>query len=139
MRPLEIAVVVIAGLYPVAGVLAPRLKAVHALPLLAAGLTTVHLMVEGYRWQMVPIYSAVAVMAWVGWRLLRKPVPGLHIGRNEPSKIGLFALIPMGSLDRRPRPDRTGRRRTTRVPVLRARSPGAGPNALVSGCPVVRR
>src|SRR3989304_7395283 len=95
LRPLELAVVVIAGLYPVAGVLAPRLKAVHALPLLAAGLTTVHLMVEGYRWQMVPIYSAVAVMAWVGWRLLRKPVPGLQIGRNEPSKIGLFALIPV--------------------------------------------
>jgi len=87
--------VVIAGLYPVAGVVAPRLKAVHALPLLAAGLTTVHLIVEGYRWQMVPIYSAVAVMAWVGWRLLRKPVPGLQIGRNEPSKIGLFALIPV--------------------------------------------
>src|SRR3989304_443657 len=95
LRPLEIAVVVIAGLYPVAGVVAPRLKAVHALPLLAAGLTTVHLRGGGYGWKRVPISSAVAVMAGVGWGLLRKPVPGLQIGRNEPSKIGLFALIPV--------------------------------------------
>lgn len=95
MRPLETAVLVIAAVYPVAGVVAPRLKAVHALPLLAAALAVVHLIVEGYRWQMVPAYAVLAVMARVGWRLLRKPAPGLQIARSEPSKVGLLALIPV--------------------------------------------
>ncbi len=95
MRPFEIAIVVLSGLYPIAGALAPRLKAIHGLPLLAVGLAIIQLVVEGYRWQMVPVYALISAMAWVGWRLLRKPVPGLQIGRSEPSKAGLFALIPV--------------------------------------------
>jgi predicted dienelactone hydrolase len=87
--------VALAGLYPLAGVFAPRLKAVHILPLVAAGLAVLHLIVEGYRWQMVPAYTVIGAMAWVGWRLLNKPDPGLQIGRTEPSKAGLLALIPV--------------------------------------------
>lgn len=86
---------VMAGLYPIAGVIAPRLKAVHVLPLLAGGLVVIHLIVEGYRWQMIPVYVVIAVMVRVGWRLLRKPAPGLQIGPSGRSKIGLVALIPV--------------------------------------------
>jgi predicted dienelactone hydrolase len=62
---------------------------------LGIGLAAAHLLLEGYRWQMVPVYVVVTAMAWVGGRLLRKPDPGLQIGRSEPSKIGLLALIPV--------------------------------------------
>jgi predicted dienelactone hydrolase len=94
LRSLEIVIVVLAGLYPIAGVLAPRRKWPHTLPLIAVGAFFVHLVMEGYRWQMVPAYAVIAAMAWVGWRLLRKPTPGLQIGHSEPSKVGLLALIP---------------------------------------------
>jgi len=84
-----------AGLYPIAGFAAPRVKAVHGLPLAAAALVIVHLIVEGYRWQMVPVYAVVAIMARVGGRLLRKPAPGLQIVQSGRSKIALLALIPV--------------------------------------------
>ena len=95
MRPLEIALIVLAGLYPLAGFAAPRLRAVHGLPIAAALLVIVHLIVEGYRWQMVPVYLLIAVMARVGGRLLRKPAPGLQIGVSGRRKVGLLALIPV--------------------------------------------
>jgi predicted dienelactone hydrolase len=84
-----------AGLYPLAAFAAPRLRAVHWLPIAAALLVIVHLTVEGYRWQMVPVYVLVAIMARVGGRLLRKPAPGLQIGVSGRSKIGLLVLIPV--------------------------------------------
>lgn len=84
-----------AGLYPLAGFAAPRLRAVHVLPIAAALLVVVHLVVEGYRWQMVPVYVVIAIMARVGGRLLRKPAPGLQIGGSRRSKLGLLALIPV--------------------------------------------
>lgn len=95
MRPLEIAIVALAGWYPIAGALVPRLQAIHFLPLLAVGLGFIHLVVEGYRWQMVPVYILIAMMASVGWRLLHKPAPGLQIGRNERSRAGLLAVVPV--------------------------------------------
>ncbi len=87
--------VVIAGLYPIAVVLAPRHKVVHVLPVLAALLTVLHLLLEGYRWQMVPVYAVVAIMAGVGGWRLRKPDSGLQIVRREPSRAALLALIPV--------------------------------------------
>lgn len=85
----------LAGLYPVAGFLAPRSKAIHTLALTAVGLGLIHLVVEGYRWQMVPVYIVIAIMASVAWRLLHKPAPGLQIGRNERSRAGLLAVVPV--------------------------------------------
>lgn len=95
MRPLEIVVIAIAALYPIVGAVAPRAKAVHVLPLLGAGVAALHMIIEGYRWQMVPVYLVIGLMGAVGWRLFRKPDPGLQIGRSEPSRTGLFALIPV--------------------------------------------
>ena len=95
MRLLEIILVAMAGLYPLAGFVAPRRRWVHGLPIAAALLVIVHLILEGYRWQMVPVYVVVAIMARVGGRLLRKPAPGLQIGPSGRSKLGLLALIPV--------------------------------------------
>ena len=85
----------LAGLYPLAGFVAPRRIWVHVLPLAAALLVIAHLILEGYRWQMVPVYVVVAIMARVGGGLLRKPAPGLQIGVSGRSKLGLLALIPV--------------------------------------------
>ena len=85
----------LAGFYPLAGFVAPRRRWVHVLPLAAALLVIVHLILEGYRWQMVPVYVVIAIMARVGGRLLRKPAPGLQIGVSGRSKLGLLALIPV--------------------------------------------
>jgi predicted dienelactone hydrolase len=95
LRPLEVALVALAGFYPLAAFAAPRLRSVHWLPIAAALLVIVHLIVEGYRWQMVPVYVVVAIMARVGGRLLRKPAPGLQIGVSGRPKLGLLALIPV--------------------------------------------
>lgn len=95
MRPLEAAILAVAALYPIGAVAARRVRGVHLLPLLAVALTVVHLFVERYRWQMVPAYLTVAVMARIGWRLLRRPAPGLRIGRTKQSKAGLVALLPV--------------------------------------------
>ena len=65
----------LAVFYPLAGFVAPRRIWVHVLPLAAALLVIFHLILEGYRWQMVPVYVVIAVMARVGGRLLRKPAP----------------------------------------------------------------
>jgi predicted dienelactone hydrolase len=88
-------VIVVAALYPLMGTVAPRAKTVHLLPLAGAGLAVLHLFIEGYRWQMVPAYVVIGVMAAVGWRLFRRPDPGLQIGRSAPSRAGLLALIPV--------------------------------------------
>ncbi len=95
MRPLEIALVVLAGVYPVAGVVATRRKAIHAIPFVAVAVVFVHLIVEGYRWQMVPVYVVIAVMARIGARSFAKPAPGLQIVQPRRSKLGLLAVIPV--------------------------------------------
>jgi predicted dienelactone hydrolase len=95
LRPLEIVVIALAALYPIAGAVAPRARGVHALPLLAAVLGVVHVVVEGYRWQMVPVYLVIGAMALIGRRLYRKPDTGLQIGRSAPKRTGVFALIPV--------------------------------------------
>ncbi|MGZ8785157.1 MAG: hypothetical protein ACXW1Y_06305, partial [Acidimicrobiia bacterium] len=79
MRPLEVALLVFAGLYPVAGFAMPRLQGIHVIPFVAVAIAIVHLIVEEYRWQMVPVYLVVGIMARVAGRLVRKPPPGLQI------------------------------------------------------------
>lgn len=95
MRPLEIALLVFAGLYPVAGFATPRLQGIHVIPFVAVAIVIVHIIVEEYRWQMVPVYLVVAIMARVAGRLVRKPPPGLQIVQTGRPKIALLALIPV--------------------------------------------
>jgi len=95
LRPLEIALLLLAGLYPVAGFAAPRVKAAHVIPFVAIAVVIVHLIAEGYRWQMVPVYAVVAIMARVAGRQVRKPAPGLQIVQTRRPTIALLALIPV--------------------------------------------
>lgn len=61
MRPLEI----IAPLLLATHLLwrAPRPMMVRSLPLLALALIVIHFVVEGYRWQMIPLYALTLVVA----------------------------------------------------------------------------
>lgn len=74
MRPLEIAILI--ALVP--ALLLPLVRHSRSqrwpaiLPILAALLTFLHLLLEGYRWQMVPAYLLVLVLLLrTGWRLSR--------------------------------------------------------------------
>jgi dienelactone hydrolase len=64
MRMLEI-IVLMAALAPVFGLLTPERTPgawMHVLPLLAAVLALAQLLVEGYRWQMLPAYSLIGFL-----------------------------------------------------------------------------
>ncbi len=72
MRPLEILIpflLTVYTLWPLASGSA-RPQAVNALPALAAALAVVHIFVEGYRWQMIPLYVSTGI-------ILAASLPGL--------------------------------------------------------------
>jgi predicted dienelactone hydrolase len=72
MRPLEILIPLLLTLYtlwPLASSSA-RPQAVNVLPVLAAALAIVHIFVEGYRWQMIPLYVLTGI-------ILAASLPGL--------------------------------------------------------------
>jgi predicted dienelactone hydrolase len=60
MRPLEIIIPVLLSTYLLWQ--HPRPYAVRFVPLLALVLTLIHLMIEGYRWQMIPIYGLTVIL-----------------------------------------------------------------------------
>ena len=60
MRPLEIIIPLALGIYLLWP--HPRLFAVRLLPALALILTLIHFAVEGYRWQMIPIYVLTTLL-----------------------------------------------------------------------------
>ena len=71
MRPLEILIPVI-----LAGYLLwkhPRPLAIRFIPALALLLSLIHFGVEGYRWQMIPIYSLTAILGISALIKLRSP------------------------------------------------------------------
>ena len=61
MRPLEIIVPALLLVYLVW--IRPRPRLIQLLPLAALVLTLIHLVVEGYRWQMIPLYALTAILA----------------------------------------------------------------------------
>jgi len=63
MRPLEIIIPILLSAYLLWG--QPRPNAIRYLPLLALVLTLIHLAVEGYRWQMIPIYGLTVILTIV--------------------------------------------------------------------------
>ena len=60
MRPLEILIPVLLSTYLLWQ--HPRPYAVRFIPILALVLTLTHLMIEGYRWQMIPIYGLTVIL-----------------------------------------------------------------------------
>ncbi|RPI28574.1 MAG: hypothetical protein EHM70_16595 [Chloroflexota bacterium] len=117
MRPLEIILIILLFVYAVSRLwTASRRRLFEALPglaLLAAGL---HLVFEGYRWQMVPLYalSAVTFTLWLVSRHLRrsgtrsvvspKPGSGTSPGRRTPDiwriagSLGMLLLLAAASI-----------------------------------------
>ena len=68
MRPIE-ALILLAILFSLLAYLFPinrRPRWISLLPALAALLVVIHLVVEGYRWQMVPAYALAAAIVFVG-------------------------------------------------------------------------
>jgi predicted dienelactone hydrolase len=61
MRPLEIIIPVLLALYFIW--LRPRPFLVRMLPVTALVLTLIHLVTEGYRWQMIPLYMLTILLA----------------------------------------------------------------------------
>src|SRR5215475_12235907 len=60
MRPLEITVPSLLGIYLLWS--HPRPLAIRLIPALALILLVIHFFVEGYRWQMIPIYVLTVIL-----------------------------------------------------------------------------
>jgi hypothetical protein len=72
MRPLEILIPILLAMYVIWP--SPRPRVVRLLPVTAFGLTLVHIAVEGYRWQMIPMYlltAAIIIRSFFGVELRR--------------------------------------------------------------------
>lgn len=67
MRPLEVAIPLLLLIYLVWP--QPRPRFVRLLPVAALALTLIHLVIEGYRWQMIPLYGLTSIL--VVWTSLR--------------------------------------------------------------------
>src|SRR5215211_2885039 len=93
MRPLEIMIPVLLVVYLLWQ--QPRPLAIRLLPALVILLTVVHFAVEGYRWQMIPLYALTLLLGMDALRKLRLPVDGKSPGT---SRAVLFARVGMVSL-----------------------------------------
>jgi predicted dienelactone hydrolase len=72
MRPLEIIIPLLLAFY-----LAwkhPRPLVIRALPALAILLTLIHFPLEGYRWQMIPLYSLTSILGLTSLLKIRSPL-----------------------------------------------------------------
>ena len=70
MRPLEIIIPCLLAIYLLWPLIGLRPIAVTALPALALVLILLHILIEGARWQMVPIYVLAAVLFLTGFPAL---------------------------------------------------------------------
>jgi len=71
MRPLEITIPILLGTYLLWH--HPRPVAIRFAPALALILTLIHFWIEGYRWQMIPIYILTALLAIAALIKLQSP------------------------------------------------------------------
>ena len=74
MRPFEIIIPLLLTIYLVWK--RPRPFGIRLLPALVLLLTAVHLVVEGYRWQMIPIYALTSILALSSLRQVKTAVDG---------------------------------------------------------------
>ena len=90
MRLLEIVIPVLLGVYLVWP--RPRLLGVRLAPALALAATVLHLIFEGYRWQMVPLYVLTLVLAVLSLRANSKPKEGFAWGTILASVMLVIAI-----------------------------------------------
>ncbi len=86
MRPLEIILPVLLALYLIWT--HPRPLLVRLLPIAGLFLALIHLAVEGYRWQMIPLYGLTILLAVSAWRRLRSALDG----KRSAAILGLILL-----------------------------------------------
>ncbi len=72
MRPLEIFIPVLLSIYLVWQ--HPRPYAIRLIPVLALILTLIHFWIEGYRWQMIPIYGLTVILVISSLIKLQSPM-----------------------------------------------------------------
>ena len=110
MRPLEIAGPVLLAIY----LLYPRPQpfVVRFLPASALLLTLIHLIVEGYRWQMIPIYLITLILVLISlnasWDL--KPITSYLTFFLLAISIALPVLLPVPSIPAPSGPHQVGTR-----------------------------
>ena len=94
MRALEILIPILlaaAMLWP-----RPRPLAVKMLPLATLFLVVLHLLVEGYRWEMIPLYGLVVVLAVLAVAsLLRKKDFGWAVSAPFMALVALACVLPV--------------------------------------------
>ena len=74
MRPLELVIPLLLAIYLI--VPTPRPLIIRMLPISALVLTLIHFFIEGYRWQMIPIYALALILTAITFFSLDvKPLP----------------------------------------------------------------
>ena len=94
MRPLEIFIPVLLSIYLLWQ--HPRLYAIRFVPILALALTLIHLWLEGYRWQMIPIYGLTAILVIATLVKLQQPTDWKPIASYLTLRLaqgGAFVLL----------------------------------------------
>jgi len=102
MRPLELTLPLLTGLFVMWPLLTGRRRPgwVNALPLLAFVALLLHLVLEGYRWQMIPLYLLVAATGVGGAGALLSPNPVEFRRRSWPgiALVGAALALAVASL-----------------------------------------
>src|SRR6185436_8242812 len=78
MRPLEIAIPILLLIYLLYR--HPRPFVIRLLPVTALILTLIHFAIEGYRWQMIPIYALTALLGISALFKLKSPSDWKPVG-----------------------------------------------------------
>jgi predicted dienelactone hydrolase len=92
MRPLEILLAILLGLY----LLAPlflRTPIIKYIPLLALVVSIVQIEAEGYRWQMIPIYLLTAICALLNLRTFFRTDPAPALPRRSRLTTSFLAVL----------------------------------------------
>jgi len=94
MRPLEIVLPVLIGAYVLWPLAAGRRRPrwVNAIPLLAVVVLLLHLLLEGDRWQMIPLYLLAGLTGCTGAWGLWRPARG-ELRRRSWRGVGLVAAL----------------------------------------------
>ena len=94
MRPLEITIPILLAIHLLWR--RPRAFWVQLLPAFTLLLVLIHFMVEGYRWQMVPLYVMTALLAIQGWIKMRSVSgPGIIASILSLVLLAVFTALPI--------------------------------------------
>ncbi len=90
MRPIEIAIPILLSIYAVWHLIGSRPRIVIFLPILTISLLVLHSLIEGLRWQMIPLYILTAIALVTSLISFSKPNP---IHRHRPTILSIILTI----------------------------------------------